>query len=367
MFLPLGIGAVAGIFGMSEAGAAFAGGEAGGFWLVALATVLLVGHPDLRRTLHLAVHEAFSQRLAVRYHLGFDGSSPPQGKALRPTLCLLICDALGGAWHKALPAAVSIELIHNFSLIHDDIQDNDELRRGRPTLWTQWGVPQAINAGDAMFCLATLTLRDLRRLFEDGVVVEAMSVLQEATRQMIEGQYLDVSYESVPEISLEQYLQMIACKTGALLRAAIEVGALLADAGAPLRLRCRRFGEAMGRLFQIKDDMLGVWGRSETTGKSVDSDIKRKKKSLPIVMALSVAGQADREALLSTYGQEHVSDEAVSQVQAVFERLDVKARVQALADDAHKQAMTLAKAINFNGQGRAELMSLVNFLLERDH
>jgi geranylgeranyl diphosphate synthase, type I len=303
----------------------------------------------------------------LRYHLGLDGSSPPQGKALRPTLCLLICEALGGPWGKALPAAASIELVHNFSLIHDDIQDGDEKRRGRPTLWTKWGVPQAINAGDAMFCLATLTLRGLRPYFQDELVVEVMSVLQEATREMIEGQYLDVSYENVPEIALEHYLEMIRCKTGALLRASIEIGALLADAGAPLRFRCRRFGEAIGRLFQIRDDMLGIWGESETTGKAVDSDIKRKKKSLPIVMALSLAGPADREALLSLYSQELISDADVARVQDVFERLQVKARVQALADEAHHQAMVLADAINFTGHGRAELVSLVNFLLERDH
>jgi geranylgeranyl diphosphate synthase type I len=303
----------------------------------------------------------------LRYHLGLDGASPPQGKALRPTLCLLIDEALGGSWPRALPAAAAIELVHNFSLIHDDIQDGDRLRRGRPTLWSRWDVPQAINAGDAMFCLATLGLRDLRADFDDGLVVEVMSVLQEATREMIEGQYLDVSYERVPEIGLDQYLEMIRCKTGALLRASIEIGALLADAGTLVRQRCRRFGEATGRLFQIKDDMLGVWGESATTGKAVDTDIKRRKKSLPIVMALSVAGQADREALLSTYAQDVISDEDVERVRAVFERLEVRQRVQALADEAHEQAMGCAGAINFIDRGRAELTSLVNFLLERDH
>lgn len=303
----------------------------------------------------------------LRYHLGFDGSSTPQGKALRPTLCLLVCEALGGGWQAALPAAASIELIHNFSLIHDDIQDGDTLRRGRPTVWTRWGIPQAINAGDAMFCLATLTLRDLRPNFDDDIVVETMSLLQEATRQMIEGQYMDVSYEQVLHIGLDQYLEMIRCKTGALLRASIEIGALLADAGSPIRHRCRRFGEAIGRLFQIRDDMLGVWGESETTGKSVDSDIRRKKKSLPIVMALSVAPEDERQQLLSIYSQSTIADDDVAMVQTIFERLDVKARVQALADDAHEEAIALAETINFGGHGRDELLSLVNFLLERDH
>jgi geranylgeranyl diphosphate synthase, type I len=303
----------------------------------------------------------------LRYHLGLDGSSPSQGKALRPTLCLLVCEALGGDWSRALPAAASIELIHNFSLIHDDIQDGDELRRGRPTLWTRHGVAQAINAGDSMFALATLTLRDLRPLFDDAIVVEAMSVLREATREMIEGQFLDVGYESVPEVTLDQYLEMIRCKTGALLRASIEMGALLADAGAPLRHRCRRLGEAIGSLFQIRDDMLGVWGESETTGKSADSDIRRKKKSLPVVMALANARQTDREALLSTYAQDSLSSADVDRVRGIFDSLEVKMHLQQLADEAHEQAMKLVDTINFTSEGRTELVALVNFLLERDH
>lgn len=319
---------------------------------------------SLRQT--LAPHSAPLYDM-LRYHLGLDGAAPSQGKALRPTLCLLICEALDGPWIKALPAAASIELVHNFSLIHDDIQDGDRERRHRPTLWSKWGVPQAINAGDSMFSLATLTLRDLRPLFDDSTVVEVLSVLQDATREMIEGQYLDVSYESETEVSIDGYLRMIACKTGALLRASVEIGALLADAGAPLRLRCRRFGEAIGRLFQIRDDMLGVWGESETTGKPVDSDIKRKKKSLPIIVALAGAKKSDRAALLSIYGQEIISDADVARVQSIFGRLEVKARVQAMADEAHRQAADLAGAINFSHRGRAELMGLVNFLLERDH
>jgi geranylgeranyl diphosphate synthase type I len=325
-----------------------------------------------RQPIELTLREALDRRSApiyemLRYHLGFDGSGPAQGKALRPTLCLLVCEALGGAWQKALPAAASIELIHNFSLIHDDIQDKDELRRGRPTLWTQWGVPQAINAGDAMFCLATLTLRDLRPRFGDAATVEVMTVLQEATQQMIEGQFLDVSYETVPEISLEQYLQMIACKTGALLRASIEIGAVLAGAEHGRRMRCRLFGEAIGRLFQIRDDMLGVWGESETTGKPVGSDVKRKKKSLPIVMALSMAGPQDRQTLLSTYAQGELTDADVDRIGQIFERLEVQGRVQQLADETHQQALELADGIGFTESRREELLSLVNFLLEREH
>jgi geranylgeranyl diphosphate synthase, type I len=168
-------------------------------------------------------------------------------------------------------------------------------------------------------------------------------------------------------VTLDEYLEMIRCKTGALLRASIEIGALLAGADGQQRSRCRQFGETVGRLFQIRDDMLGVWGESETTGKSTENDIRRKKKSLPIVMALSAADKTDRSALLSIYGQDDLSSDDVLRVQTIFERLGVKERVQKMADEAHRQALTLADSISFTDQGRSDMLALVNFLLERDH
>ncbi|MBV8087292.1 MAG: polyprenyl synthetase family protein, partial [Chloroflexi bacterium] len=225
----------------------------------------------------------------------------------------------------------------------------------------------AINAGDAMFCLSSLNLRELRAHFDDATVVGAMTLLQDATREMIEGQVLDVGYEQVLEVSQDEYLHMIACKTGALLRASIELGALLADAGALVRLRCRRFGETTGRLFQIRDDMLGVWGETGVTGKPVGADIQRKKKSMPIVMALSLAPKSTRQRLLSIYGREALSEADVAEVQDIFRQLEVQSAVQTMAEEAHQQALELADSINFSDEGRAQLKSLVNFLLERDH
>ncbi|MBV9120212.1 MAG: polyprenyl synthetase family protein [Chloroflexi bacterium] len=303
----------------------------------------------------------------LRYHLGLDEPGSNGGKALRPTLCLLVCEALGVSWEAGLPAAASLELIHNFSLIHDDIQDGDLERRHRPTVWSKWGVPMGINAGDAMFCLATLNLRHLRPAYSDTVVVEVMELLHEATREMIDGQYLDMSFESMLEVPIESYLNMIACKTGALLRASVETGALLAGAGATVRHRCRRFGEVLGRLFQIRDDMLGVWGTTELTGKAVGADILRKKKSLPIVMALAHAAAPERATLLDIYRQEALSNADVDRVQELFSKIGVQERVQDLANEAHAEASVLVESINFDDRGRSEMLTLVNFLLERDH
>ena len=303
----------------------------------------------------------------LRFHIGLDGEAAAGGKALRPTLCLLVCEALGGHWPHAMPAAVSLELVHNFSLIHDDIQDEDLERHHRPTVWAKWGVAQAINAGDAMFCLATLHLETLRAHFDDTMAMDAVSLLHEATREMIQGQYLDVSFEVVPEVGLDDYLRMISYKTGALLRASIELGALLAKADDATRQSCRRFGEATGRLFQIKDDILGVWGLSEVTGKPVGADIKRKKKSLPIVIALSKAAPAERRALQFIYGQDTLSDSDVANVQDIFGQLDVRSVAQTMANEAHERALALASQLDFSHSGRAELLGLVEFLLARDH
>ncbi|MDE3075772.1 MAG: polyprenyl synthetase family protein [Chloroflexota bacterium] len=303
----------------------------------------------------------------LRYHLGLDGQASGAGKALRPMLCLLVCEALGGSWRDALPAATSIELIHNFSLIHDDIQDGDTERRHRPALWSLWGLAQGINAGDAMFCLATLALSRLHGHFQDAVVIDAIKTVQEATGEMIEGQYLDVSYEALPEISTEQYLEMIRRKTGALLRVSIEVGAMLADAGMPLRLRCRRLGEAVGRLFQIRDDLLGVWGVSEMTGKPVGSDIRRRKKSMPIVVAMSQAGPTERNELLALYRRDPMSQTDVERVLELFDHLGVRAKVEHVAAEAHEMAISLAAGINFGERGRRELLAIVDFLLSREY
>jgi len=263
-----------------------------------------------------ALQQALPSRMSpfydmLRYHLGLDDHGGSSGKQLRPALCLLVCEALGGDWRTALPAAASIELIHNFSLIHDDIQDGDRERRHRPTVWAKWGVGQAINAGDAMYCLAMLALNRFRQTAHEPLMGDMLGLLSEATREIIEGQYLDLSYEALPQITLDQYLDMIQRKTGALIRASAEVGAMLAATTPHARLLARDFGESLGKLFQVQDDLLGVWGAPEATGKPVSADIRRKKKSLPIVLALTVAPHAERLELSSIYGQESLSDDDV--------------------------------------------------------
>jgi geranylgeranyl diphosphate synthase type I len=210
------------------------------------------------------------------------------GKQIRPLLCLMACEAVGGDPEQALPAAAAIEILHNFSLVHDDIEDGDEMRRHRPTAWSIWGVPQAINAGDGMFNLA---YRALLGLSPRGIpaerVVTALDRFSETCMRLTEGQYLDMSFEQRLDVSVEEYLQMIAGKTAALIAAALSIGALVGGADRQTRQALGSFGHNIGMAFQIRDDILGIWGDPGMTGKAAGNDILRQKKSLPILHGLS--------------------------------------------------------------------------------
>jgi geranylgeranyl diphosphate synthase, type I len=244
---------------------------------------------ELKDTIDLVAEDQYtSLRSMLAYHLGWEGEGAgmeAQGKRIRPLLTLLSAAALGAGWEKALPAAAGVELLHNFSLIHDDIQDHSPARRGRPTVWVKWGVPQAINAGDLMF---TLAYQALLKLTPVEVALAATQTLTQACIRLTEGQYLDLSYETSQDIRLEAYWAMIGGKTAALLAACCELGALAAQAKPAQCQAMHNFGFALGLAFQVEDDWLGIWGEPSLTGKSIESDLVSGKKTLPVVYALSL-------------------------------------------------------------------------------
>ncbi|HLO35980.1 MAG TPA: polyprenyl synthetase family protein, partial [Candidatus Deferrimicrobium sp.] len=257
----------------------------------------------------------------VRYHLGLDGSGAPAGKRMRPLLGLLAYASIAGDYRPALPGAAAVELGHNFSLVHDDIEDGDRERRHRPTVWALHGVAQAINTGDMLFSLSRMALHRLTDLgFSDAKVLRLMRLYDETCVALCEGQYIDIATsESDDLMSVELYFDMIGRKTAALIAASIEAGALLATDDDEVIARYRGFGWALGLAFQLNDDLLGIWGAEQATGKE-PSDIARRKKTLPVIYAFEHADPADRERLAALYGNGGPTAADVVEIIAILER-----------------------------------------------
>ena len=230
----------------------------------------------------------------LTYHMGWtgDGAGPEAtGKRIRPLLVLLCASACGADWKSALPAAAAIELVHNFSLVHDDIQDNSPKRRGRDTAWVKWGAPMAINVGDALFVMSSQAILDLKNSYSADVVVKAAEILHNTCLDLTRGQYLDMSYEERNDLGVEDYWHMISGKTSALIAACCHIGALLGGADDEKQEVYRSFGHYLGLAFQVQDDILGIWGDENVTGKSTASDLVEGKNSLPILAGLDKKGK----------------------------------------------------------------------------
>src|SRR3954469_392063 len=252
-----------------------------------------------------------------RYHLGLDGSGS-SGKRMRPVLGLLAYASITGDHQRALPGAAAVELGHNFSLVHDDIEDRDVERRHRPTLWSMHGIPQAINAGDMLFSLSRIALPRLSDLgLSDRTVLRLMRLSDRTCVALCEGQYMDMRASEADELmSVDAYFDMIGRKTAALIAASIEAGAVLATDDEEVIARYRAFGWALGLAFQLNDDLLGIWGAEESTGKQA-SDIARRKKTLPVIYAFEHAGPEDRERLAGLYGNGGPTQPDVAEIVAI--------------------------------------------------
>jgi geranylgeranyl diphosphate synthase type I len=300
------------------------------------------------RTVQHLLGEFYGQ---IEYHLGWrqpdlTPATEDSGKLLRPTLVLVSCDlAAGYAGYSSAerenllvriaPAAACIELVHNFSLIHDDIEDSDEERRHRPTVWKLWGVPQAINTGDGLFALARMGLWQLAgRGIESQVVIHLASLLDLVCVELCEGQFLDMRYEGRRDISEAMYLDMIGRKTAALMACATEFGACLGfPANAELQAQLARFGRALGIAFQLRDDLLGIW-EAESLGKTVAGDLRRKKMSLPVIHALHSGTPADRATLRRIMRKDgSLSEDDIGQALAILDRTGARRRIRGALED----------------------------------
>jgi geranylgeranyl diphosphate synthase type I len=302
-----------------------------------------------------ALHEMLA------YHMGWEaGRAETGGKRIRPLITLLVAGCAGGDWKSALPAAAAVEIVHNFSLVHDDIQDNSPTRRGRPALWTTVGMGMAINAGDALFTIANMAVVDLKKRFEANVVLRGAAILQEACLDLTRGQYLDLAFQKRPGLSVEDYWVMIEGKTAALLGASCQIGALLGGASEPLEKQYREFGRLVGQAFQVQDDILGIWGDEALTGKSAASDLLEGKSSLPVLYAIGRdPGFAER------WFAAPIRDDEVPEVAQSLRDSGAFHYAVAQARRLTDQAHAMLRAAKPQGQSAEALMELSEQLLGR--
>jgi len=307
----------------------------------------------------------------MQYHLGWLDAAlapteAPRGKRLRPLMCLLACEAVDGRWRTALPAASAIELVHNFSLVHDDIEDNSETRRHRATVWSLWGVPQAINTGDAMWSIARLTCHRLTALgHPPESVLRLMAILDQACLELCTGQYLDLSFETRDTVSLADYMRMIGGKTAALLSASLGAGAVLAGAADATVACYQACGRELGLAFQITDDILGIWGDPAVTGKSAASDVLARKKTLPILYALAWEHDARGYDLARLFARPSLSEEHVPAVLAVLDGAGARAYAEERAREHIDRALRHLDESGGRGPAQVALRKLAQSLVGR--
>ncbi|HEX2908022.1 MAG TPA: polyprenyl synthetase family protein [Phototrophicaceae bacterium] len=305
----------------------------------------------------------------LRYALGWvDENDQPYrqstGKRIRPLLLLLCAEAAGGDWHQALPAAAAVELLHNFSLIHDDIQDNSPTRHKRFTVWKIWGAANAINAGDALFSLAHCALEALA---EGGVnpsaALRVSQIFNATTVELTRGQHLDMRFEHQAQVSVEEYLSMIVGKSAALVSACAEIGALIGSNGdRDVAAHYADFGLNLGLAFQIRDDILGIWGDPSVTGKSAATDILSRKKSLPVLYGLSQSAE-----LAAVYQRENFTEADVTEAVAILDRIGVRIYTQEQETAYYQKAIEALQNACPQGQAANWLRQLVNMLFGRTY
>jgi geranylgeranyl diphosphate synthase type I len=300
----------------------------------------------------------------LTYHMGWTGAGAgPEatGKRIRPLILLLATASYGTDWHSALPAAAAVELVHNFSLVHDDVQDNSDKRRGRPTVWAKWGVPMAINAGDALFVLSNQAITDLIKSHPASTVVRAASILHDTCLDLTRGQFMDMSYEERNDLTIENYWPMIGGKTSALLAACAQIGALLGNASVESQQNYRQFGYHLGLAFQIQDDILGIWGDEAVTGKSAASDLIEGKNSLPVLYALGKGGK-----FAARWKQGPLQTDEVKSAAVLLEKEGARDYADEMSHNETNKALSFLEEANPPGSAGDAILELANKLLKRD-
>ncbi|WP_308378063.1 polyprenyl synthetase family protein [Streptomyces sp. ISL-98] len=285
------------------------------------------------------------------------------GKAIRPALALAACEAVGGERAAGIPAAVAVELVHNASLLHDDIIDGDRLRHGRPALWALLGVPAGILTGDALFFLSVQVLSEA----PPPLGTLGVGRLTLAVQELVHGEYVDTLLESRPTASVSECAAMAGGKTGALIAASCALGALAGEAGPEREEHLREFGAHVGAAFQLIDDVMGIWGDPKQTGKPAGADLAARKKTLPVAAALAADHPAGR-ALTERYAHHGpLSPAEIRQTAQWVEEAGGRAWAARQAARHREQALSHLTAARPAPTAAAELAALADFVTHRDY
>lgn len=304
----------------------------------------------------------------MRYHLGwvnerFEPVDGARGKGLRAGLLLLVNEVLGGAQADALPLAAAVELLHNFSLVHDDIEDASTTRRHRATVWSIWGVNLGINLGDGLFEVAHLTrYRSPLKETAPATFIDILRRFERTTLALCEGQHRDMTFERRTEVTIDEYLRMVEAKTAALISSAAWIGARAAGAPPDSVEAAGEFGRQLGLAFQIQDDILGIWGDEAVTGKSATSDIATRKKTLPILLAMEYGLPGPRERLRALYAQ---AGDATAEILALLAESDARERAQSYLQERRAAAMVALQQMQLTPAASDLLRQVAALFIDR--
>ncbi len=283
------------------------------------------------------------------------------GKRLRPVLLLIACEAFGGNIDKAMPAAMAVEVFHNFTLLHDDIMDNADTRRGKPSVFAKWGANVAILSGDAMLITAYKMLSAL----DADSLSRVMPLFNDMAIEVCEGQQYDMDFESMDSVAVEDYILMIERKTSALLSGSAMIGATLAGAKDDDIKKLYRFATELGLAFQLQDDMLDSFG-DEALGKKIGGDILEGKKTYLMVQAMSRASDEEREVLCTTHKNEALSDaEKIATIKALYEKLDVKHATEQQIELRFERALSVLDTLSIGSERTVRLAEFARNLMGR--
>ncbi|HEY59115.1 MAG TPA: polyprenyl synthetase family protein [Anaerolineae bacterium] len=301
----------------------------------------------------------------LSYHLGWESGTVIKklgkgGKCIRPLLVLLCTEGAGQNWESAIPAAAAVELAHNFSLIHDDIEDVSDIRRGRETIWKKWGVAQAINAGDTMYSIAYKAMLGLEDTCNKEITIEATNLLGDTFIKLTYGQYLDISFESREKISINEYWKIVEGKTAALFGCSTKLGAMIAYNKEVEQDKYYQFGFSIGMAFQVFDDWLGIWGQLEKTGKSIISDLVQGKKTLPVVL-----GMQNSKKFARRWKEGGISTREAKDLAEQLRKDGVEQKVLFTAKELNKKALINLEELKIKNDIEIVLEELMDSLLNR--